>query len=165
MAQASNKNRISMWLRGALVVSAVMLGLAALTGGDEQTRPASVATNTGWGSESLVELQTGLEKISPIALANACGMGASSCFKCHNGKRAAAADMDPAKAPWHADHKKVNNSCVGCHKGNARLMKEDLAHAGLLKTPRSGAAECGGCHKADLAKVEASYKSVPGRSK
>ncbi len=112
MAQASNKNRMSTWLRGALVVSAVMLGLAALTGGDEQTRPVGVTTNTGWGSESLVELQTGLEKISPIALANACGMGASSCFKCHNGKRAAAANMDAAKAPWHADHKKVNNSQV-----------------------------------------------------
>lgn len=162
MAQASNKNRMSMWLRGALVVSAVMLGFAAFTGSDEQTR---LAANPGWGSESLAEWPAGLEKLSPIALANACGMGASSCFKCHNGKRAAAANMDPAKAPWHADHKKVNNSCVGCHKGNARLMKEELAHAGLLKTPRSGAAECGGCHKADLAKVETSYKSVPGRSK
>jgi hypothetical protein len=165
MAQASNRNPVKKWLRGALLISALMLGIAAITGGNPAPSRDIVANNAGWGSESLVEIQAGLEKISPIALANACGMGASSCFKCHNGKRAGAANMDPAKAPWHADHKKVNNSCVGCHKGNARLMKEEMAHAGLLKTPRSGAAECGGCHKADLAKVEASYKSVPGRSK
>ncbi len=79
-------------------------------------------------------MQTGLEKISPIALANACGMGASSCFKCHNGTRAAAPKSDKATDPWHPDHKTVNDSCVGCHNGNARLMKEEMAHAKMLST-------------------------------
>jgi hypothetical protein len=142
-----------------------MLGIALLASGDRPRDGATATVAAGWGSESLVELQSGLGKLSPIALANACGMGASSCFKCHNGKRAGAPNMDAAKAPWHTHHNKVNNSCVGCHKGNPRLMKEDLAHAGMLKSPRGGADACGGCHKADLAKVEAMYKSVTGGSK
>jgi hypothetical protein len=165
MAQASKGGWMSKWWRGGVVFSVVMLGIAVLAGNDSTQDSQGAASNAGWGAESLVELQSGLDKISPIALANACGMGASSCFKCHNGKRAGAPKMDPAKSPWHVDHKKVNNSCVGCHKGNSRMMKEELAHAGLLKGPRGGAEACGGCHKADLAKVEATYKSVTGGSK
>jgi hypothetical protein len=143
-------------------VALASTAFALFTGGEPARESPRGADAPGWGSESLVELRADLAGLSPIALANACGMGASSCFKCHNGTRAAAPKMDPAKAPWHVDHKKVNNSCVGCHKGNARLMKEDLAHAGMLKGPRSGAEACGGCHKADLGKVEALYKSVGG---
>lgn len=164
MARQNKSSGAGRFWRGGMLVAAAMLGFALFTGGETVAERQSVAAS-GWGAESLVELRADLGKISPIALANACGMGASSCFKCHNGTRAGAPKMDPAKSPWHVDHKKVNNSCVGCHKGNPRLMKEELAHAGLLKGPRGGAEACGGCHKADLAKVEATYKSVTGGSK
>ena len=153
------------WLRAGMVFSILTLGVALLATGGKPSDGANTAESPAWGSESLAELRGGLDRISPIALANACGMGASSCFKCHNGKRAGAPNMDPAKAPWHVQHKKVNNSCVGCHKGNPRLMKEDMAHAGMLKGPRAGAEACGNCHTSDLAKFEAAYQSVTGRSK
>ncbi|HNQ04510.1 MAG TPA: hypothetical protein PKH69_07840 [Thiobacillaceae bacterium] len=146
------------WLRAGIVLSAVALTLSWLGGtSTREDAPQSVAQN-GWGAESLTVVQEGLRKASPIALANACGMGASSCFKCHNGKRAAAPGVDAGKSPWHVHHKTVNNSCVGCHKGNPRIMKEDMAHSGMLKSPKSGAESCGTCHKSDLAKVEAKYK-------
>lgn len=165
MKMSSKNNRWLGFVRTGLVFSflAVCASWLALSGG-QPTEVTPVAGN-GWGSESLASLQDGLNKVSPIGLANACGMGASSCFKCHDGRRAKAATMDPAKAPWHVQHSKVNGSCVGCHKGNPRLMKEDLAHAGMLKGPRSGADTCGTCHKADQAKVEAVYKSVTSGSK
>lgn len=146
------------WLRAGVVFSLFALALAWL-GYTPSHDPASQGVaHTGWGSESINVVRDGLRQVSPIALANACGMGASSCFKCHNGKRAAAANMDAAKSPWHVQHKTVNNSCVGCHKGNPRLMKEDMAHAGMVKSPKQGAETCGSCHKSDLAKVEAKYK-------
>lgn len=165
MARPSKSNRWSTWWRGGMLVALAAAALALFTGGEPTAQRVHTASAPAWGSESLVELRAELANLSPIALANACGMGASSCFKCHNGTRAGAPKMDPAKSPWHVQHKRVNNSCVGCHKGNPRLMKEDLAHAGLLKGPRGGAEACGGCHKADLAKVEATYKSVSGGSK
>ena len=88
----------------------------------------------------------------------ACGLGASSCFKCHNGKRAGAPKSDASSAPWHAQHAKVNNSCVGCHRGNPRVMKDDVAHAKMVAKPRDdGAGTCAGCHSADLAKVKTAY--------
>lgn len=151
------------WLRFGVAFSVLAVCVAWLAGGSPEKAPEVRSASSGWGAESLSTLQDGLEKISPIALANACGMGASSCFKCHNGKRAAAPSMDPAKSPWHVHHKTVNNSCVGCHKGNPRLMKEDMAHAGMVKSPRGGNESCGSCHKSDLAKVEAMYKSVGGK--
>ncbi|MDO9226066.1 MAG: cytochrome c3 family protein [Pseudomonadota bacterium] len=156
---------IGKWLRAGMVFSILAVGVALFAAGGKSIEGTTTAQSQAWGSESLADLRSGLDMISPIALANACGMGASSCFKCHNGKRASAPNMDAAKAPWHAQHKKVNNSCVGCHKGNPRLMKEDMAHAGMLKGPRAGADACGDCHKSDLAKLEAVYQSVTGRSK
>jgi len=144
-------------LRAGLAFSLLAVGVAWLAG-DGQGQPEARVAAAGWGAESLATVREGLGKVSPIALANACGMGASSCFKCHNGKRAALPNMDPAKAPWHVEHKSVNGSCVGCHKGNPRLMKEEMAHAGMLKAPRGGTEACGNCHKSDLAKVEAKYK-------
>lgn len=163
-----NGNKVGVlggWLRAGLVFSLCAVCLSWLADGHRDSGMAEPTAESGWGSESLVALRDGLEQVSPIALANACGMGASSCFKCHNGKRAGAPVMDAAKAPWHVHHKAVNNSCVGCHKGNPRLMKEEMAHAGMLKSPRGGAEACGNCHKSDLAKVEAMYKSVTGGSK
>ncbi len=133
---------------------ALLVGLVAPVG--QRAEPGS-----GWGDEAASAVQQGLQSISPIALANACGLGASSCFKCHNGKRAAEPSTDPVKGPWHAHHRKVNNSCVGCHKGNPRIMVKETSHADLVKSPRSAEA-CAGCHKTDLAKIEGAYKSNRG---
>lgn len=152
-------------LRASAIFTFLGVAVVWLAGNERAVEPVEAHAAAGWGSESLTVLQDGLSKVSPIALANACGMGASSCFKCHNGKRAGAPNMDEAKAPWHTQHKKVNNSCVGCHKGNPRLMKEDLAHAQMVKSPRGGAELCGGCHKGDLSKFEAPYQSITSGSK
>lgn len=152
-------------LRASVIFTFLGVAVAWLAGNERAVEPVEAHAAAGWGAESLTVLQDGLSKVSPIALANACGMGASSCFKCHNGKRAGAPNMDEAKAPWHTQHKKVNNSCVGCHKGNPRLMKEDLAHAQMVKSPRGGAESCGGCHKSDLRKFEAPYQSITSGSK
>lgn len=104
------------------------------------------AAPDGWGTEALTA-QHEAPAWSPIALVNACGMGASSCFKCHNGKRAAAPKMDRKSGAWHADHKTVNHSCVGCHSGNARIIKQELAHSGLITDPRTRPETCAACHK------------------
>ena len=157
------------WLRGvargtlrtatgtaAFVVVALAWSLAGSSPERADAPGAPAAQPSGWGAEALSGARDLLRSTSPIAEANACGMGASSCFKCHNGSRAAA----PSQEKWHTDHKSVDNSCVGCHKGNARLIKKELAHAELVKDPRPNPAElCANCHKsgnaADLAK---SYK-------
>lgn len=163
MIHGNKPSVLGKWLRAAAVFSILTASVAWIATGESDGQVP--VADAGWGSEALVEVRAGLERISPIALANACGMGASSCFKCHNGKRAAAPNMDPAKAPWHAQHKKVNNSCIGCHKGNPRLMKAEMAHAGMLKGPRGGADACGNCHKSELGKLEAVYQSIGGGSK
>lgn len=104
----------------------------------------------GWGSEVLAEASETLQKVSPIALANACGLGASSCFRCHNGKRAEAPNKDEAEAPWHVDHDKVNYSCAGCHKGNPRILKQAIAHKNLIANPVANPDEtCASCHGED----------------
>jgi hypothetical protein len=121
--------------------------------GGSTARPAA-----GWGQESAMAEDTPALAWLPMAAANACGLGASSCFKCHNGKRASAPASDPAKAPWHAQHAKVNNSCTGCHKGNPRVATEQIAHTKMEAKPRDDSAgSCGGCHTSDLAKVKNAY--------
>lgn len=106
------------------------------------------AAPSGWGAEALINVQDAVGSISPIADANACGMGASSCFKCHNGTRAVAPSMDKKSGLWHLQHKTVNGSCAGCHKGKQRLIKKELAHEGLIKDPRLAVADtCDSCHK------------------
>jgi hypothetical protein len=116
---------------------------------DDQSYIVPVSfNNSGWGHEAVVDLREYAAALSPIASANACGLGASSCFKCHNGSRAAAPKMDAKVDPWHTDHKTVNGSCAGCHKGQQRLIKKELAHEGLIKDPRMKIAEiCDACHK------------------
>lgn len=105
-----------------------------------------VADDGSWSSEILAEVHEVIVTGSPVPVANACGLGASSCFKCHNGKRAAA----PAAKIWHEQHAKVNHSCVGCHKGNERLMLKDMAHKKLIVDPRGQAQEtCMNCHEKD----------------
>lgn len=97
-----------------------------------------------WGKEVLHVSEEPGFSLSLIAPANACGLGASSCFKCHNGRRAA----EPPADAWHSDHARVNNSCVGCHQGNPRLMREAMAHTNLLADPRSTPdVSCAGCHQ------------------
>lgn len=119
----------------------------------EPAQPGGEATPStaagGWGSEALETLQAHARELAPIPVANACGIGASSCFKCHNGKRAAAPNMDKDKAPWHAQHKTVNDSCAGCHGGNARIIKKELSHQGMVNDPRTRPEQCASCHKAD----------------
>ncbi|MCW9059779.1 MAG: hypothetical protein OQL11_13000 [Gammaproteobacteria bacterium] len=101
----------------------------------------------GWGNEFLADVHEHVLAGLPIQVANACGLGASSCFRCHNGKRAEEPGMDPDQDPWHVQHKSVNNSCAGCHQGNPRLMKQDIAHAGLIGDPRQQpATSCFSCH-------------------
>lgn len=105
------------------------------------------AAAPAWGDELLAGIHEHVVAGLPIRVANACGLGASSCFRCHNGKRAEEPGSDPAKDPWHVHHKTVNNSCVGCHQGNPRLMKQDIAHKDLVANPRmEPATSCFTCH-------------------
>ncbi len=146
--------RPSAWRRRVSVLGIAVLGLSLwLFGADPRgsDRPA-------WGDESAQAPESSALAWLPLAPANACGLGASSCFKCHNGKRAGAPTADPAKAPWHAQHAKVNNSCVGCHGGNPRVMKEDVAHTKMVAKARDeSSGNCGACHTSDLAKVKTAY--------
>jgi hypothetical protein len=128
----------------AVVALALLWSLAASS--PERTDGGGTARTegSGWGAEALADVRDAMRAVSPIAEANACGMGASSCFKCHNGTRAKA----PSTEKWHADHKSVDNSCAGCHKGNPRLIKKELAHDQLVKDPRADVAGmCASCHK------------------
>ncbi len=149
--------KIRAWRSGLL--SALAIGMVLLAGLGTSTRDdADVRAAAGWGAEAVSALAESASRVSPIPLANACGLGASSCFKCHNGTRAKAPGMDAAKSPWHAQHAKVNNSCAGCHKGNPRIMKEDIAHAKMVAKPRDdSASSCAGCHASDLSKVQGAY--------
>ncbi len=133
----------------------------------EETSSQAVAigdVHAGWGAEALYAVQEHLEQVSPVALANACGLGASSCFRCHNGKRAPAPQSNAATAPWHQQHSSVNYSCVGCHQGNPRILKQDIAHKNLIVNPvASPEKTCAGCHSATDAPrlAEAYRKSHP----
>jgi hypothetical protein len=136
-----------------LLLLAVAIPLYFGSGGGSQAEEAA------WGSEALVTLSDSVERFSPVALANACGLGASSCFRCHNGKRAPSPTVDAATAPWHLDHAKVNYSCAGCHQGNPRILKQEIAHKGLLADPRAEPAKaCAGCHATtDVDKLLSKY--------
>lgn len=120
----------------------------------------------GWGAESLAEVHEGISGFSLIGVANACGLGASSCFKCHNGSRADAPKEDPATAPWHAEHRTVNNSCAGCHNGNPRIIRKEMAHNKLIANPREHIDQsCASCHSADAETKLTRYLSVMGGGK
>ena len=121
----------------AFVVVALAWSLAGSSPERADAPGTPAAQPAGWGAEALSDVRDLMRSVSPIAEANACGMGASSCFKCHNGTRAAA----PSQEKWHTDHKSVDNSCVGCHKGNPRLIKKELAHTEMVKDPRPKVAE------------------------
>jgi hypothetical protein len=112
-------------------------------------QPASFAQDA-WGAEALEIIHEQAQQLSPIALANACGLGASSCFRCHNDKRAKAPNYSPVDAPWHAQHKSVNYSCTGCHQGNPRILKQEIAHKNLIVNAVSQPEKtCATCHSGD----------------
>jgi hypothetical protein len=146
-----------------LGISGVMVFM--LTDIHQQSHTASTVS-PGWGSEALSEVYDGLSTLSPISLANACGLGASSCFKCHNGKRAEAPKMSPTDGPWHAQHSSVNNSCTGCHKGNPRLMKEKMAHSRLITDVLNNTDKaCSKCHSgSELDDLIKTYTAVGGNN-
>jgi hypothetical protein len=135
-------------IMAAIVFVFVVSGLAWSVLISPQRQIELINGKAGWGQEAAGGMLEFAAALSPIADANACGMGASSCFKCHNGTRAAAPKMDRKSGAWHIDHKSVNGSCAGCHKGNQRLIKKELAHEGLIKDPRQGPGDtCDSCHK------------------
>jgi len=131
---------------GVTAFGLVATGLAVF----ESSLPTSVADREqtdGWGSESLAEVHKKVEGFSLIGVANACGLGASSCFKCHNGSRADKPESDPEKAPWHPQHAKVNHSCAGCHNGNERIIRKRMAHRELIANPVTAPEQsCANCH-------------------
>lgn len=140
-------------IRRTLVVvaslSVIATGLAVI----DQSLPSPAADGPqtgGWGGESLAGESTHTGTFSLIGVANACGLGASSCFKCHNGQRADEPDMDQATAPWHVQHQKVNHSCAGCHDGNPRIIRKQMAHRDLIANPNETPdRSCAGCHEND----------------
>lgn len=169
----SNKSRTAPWARIFKVGAALMTvwALAVATTTLLRVGPASLATASApaaahhapgaWGSEVLAVAREQALELSPFAVANACGIGASSCFKCHNGTRAPAPKADKTANPWHTDHRTVNDSCVGCHAGQARLIKKELAHANLVNDPRGKAEQCASCHKGgDAAMLAKNYQAV-----
>lgn len=143
-------------LFGVVALSVITLAAGIMQGqsttpqqtvGMESAEPAA----SGWGAEALNDEPDGERfTFNIIRPANACGLGASSCFKCHNGNRAVAPGMDAESDPWHTDHRSVNNSCAGCHQGNPRLMKEALAHTKMLANPLTDLDKaCASCHRND----------------
>lgn len=132
-----------LWVGAGVSVAAWLLAVAwsSATVLSESVEPPA------WGSEALNTVRDQAVALAPISVANACGIGASSCFKCHNGTRAAAPKTDKKASPWHPDHKTVNDSCVGCHGGNARIIKKEIAHTNLAKDPRANPQACAKCHQ------------------
>lgn len=148
-------------LTALLVMGTVMLIIATHDNKPQaQQVQAQNDSKQAWGDEALSHVSSGLSRISPIALANACGLGASSCFKCHNGRRAPAVD----KKLWHTQHEPVNYSCAGCHQGNPRLMIKSMAHSKMLSDPRTNLKlACSTCHAGvDMAVLSKPYMSLQG---
>jgi hypothetical protein len=127
----------------------------------KQITSATSYATPSWGTEVLNAVSRGVAKLSPIQLANACGAGASSCFKCHDGRRASAPKYDEQTGPWHLHHKTVDHSCVGCHKGNERIIKKEIAHVSLISDSRTKSEVCTSCHKPEeVAKLLPRYKKI-----
>jgi len=167
--------------RALLAITLVVSGttLMIITHEHNADTSTQATANDGWGSEALSMAYDGISA-TIIPLANACGVGSSSCYKCHNGKRAGAPNMDSTKAPWHSagapnmdstkapwhkEHAKVNKSCAGCHKGNPRLMREKMAHNRMISDPRDEIQKaCSTCHKGDdLETLNKPYISLRGK--
>ena len=162
---AKCRKLIGLGLLAMLVLTGATLIWDLSTMSDGTSGEPTAAANDshgGWGSEALQSIHANVALFSPIKPANACGLGASSCFKCHNGSRAKAPDMELKTAPWHVQHEKVNYSCAGCHAGNPRLMKKDLAHTRLIIDPRTEPTKtCFTCHEgADKNDLLKTYQAI-----
>lgn len=156
--------RISLRLVGAWTLLLGISTVVVLTMGTYRDLDGGNAAhaepdNGGWGHEAMYALRDQAQILSPVQLANACGLGASSCFRCHNGRRADEPDYSQESGPWHADHADVNYSCAGCHQGNPRILRQDLAHRGLLSNPISAPTQsCASCHgREDGARLAETY--------
>lgn len=141
---------IGVWLLGNLIAA-----------GDHALRTQSAAP-AGWGSEAIGDLADTTPSFPFIGVANACGLGTSSCARCHDGRRALAPSGGDAAGPWHRDHARVPYSCVGCHKGNPRVMRQDVAHQKLIANPLKAPDEnCKACHTgAELPALAERYLSI-----
>jgi hypothetical protein len=153
----------------ALSVTAVALLLSVLGAIPHPAGSANHSTvsqtHSGWGAAAIATRRQFEAAWSPIAAANACGMGASSCFKCHaSGRGPAISDK-----AWHSDHEQVNNDCVGCHHGSPYLLKKSLAHADMIADPRtSPEMSCtnAGCHqRGDADKLVVKYRNIATQPK
>lgn len=149
------KNTLLKRVRLLVVIGAAgaLGGIASLVGTNQITPPVTpLADNTpgqeaAWGDALLTNIELLATTLSPIKVANACGLGASSCFRCHNGRRAALPATGDKTGLWHKQHESVNYSCAGCHKGNPRLMKKKIAHSRLIADPRTNPGDtCLNCH-------------------
>ena len=132
----------------------MVLSLAAMVAVGVMAWPFAQSDQPGWGQSAAEAVHWQAIADTLIAPANACGLGASSCFQCHSGRRAEKPKSDPETAPWHYDHANVDHSCGGCHNGNERIMREDMAHRGMRVDPREDPqASCASCHR-DAAELE-----------
>jgi len=119
-----------------------------------------------WGAEVFDAIHDSAIAQGLVRPANACGLGASSCFRCHNGRRAPEPSADLETSPWHVQHARVNNSCAGCHSGNPRLMREQMAHTDLIANPLGSPNEsCASCHRSasELDEFLTRYLGVAGQ--
>jgi len=167
-------------IAGACVVAAVgLLAFAAASMLDparprsegQRAQPMAISTAPetaaahAWGSEVLRSARERAFAWAPFSVANACGIGASSCFKCHNGTRAIAPKDDKKTAPWHPDHTTVTDDCVGCHHGNPRIIKKEMAHHDLVANPLTSVDSCTQCHKGgDAPALLKKYQQVASAS-
>jgi hypothetical protein len=147
----------------ALVAAAVVAGAWVSGGPADGSQPVAQegAATGGWGSEVLATFHDQVLERAPVNVANACGLGATSCFKCHNkGRRGPAPSMDEAKSPWHPQHMEVNHSCDGCHNGNPRLMVKGMAHREMIADPRTKPDKsCATCHSdGEISELLGNYK-------
>lgn len=161
--------------RGAALACIVTLVVATvvkyyLSWDEHTTTGAQVSAPTvgewsdfGWGHETLAAKPNGITDFF-IRTANACGLGATSCFRCHNGQRAPAPSSDETRAPWHVQHKSVNYSCNGCHGGNPRIIKKETAHKNLIAKPLASPAQsCFSCHTgSDASGLLDKYEKLAG---
>jgi len=167
MSFAKKSSRLFASLARGVALWVLMLAVGAgawivLDRTASEPQAATEVAASGWGSEALLAAHEELAALSPVAPANACGLGASSCFKCHNGKRAPAPSADAAAQPWHFNHQSVNYSCAGCHQGNPRILKQEIAHQKLIAKPLTAVDKtCASCHNAaDVESLAARYHKV-----
>lgn len=130
----------------AIVLAAGVLALGLVGLGSFNGASSDRTDFHGWSESTLERIHEGIQRSSPIPVANACGLGASSCFQCHDSPRAERWSPDP----WHEQHAEVDHSCAGCHQGNPRLNRAQMAHRDMIVDPREAPSEtCASCHSAD----------------